>query len=411
MKKVIAFILTICILFTCAYSFSYIKAKSPQTEGLTDAQKEYLIAYVNYYVQQSQALDATVYDSTDSLGYRNTYTQNDGSDLPRGYSGTNRAGRSYSGKLVLVCSVFTAAMLHQALGANVEYIPPDSDTPSYRGSGYANPSNKNSDGQTYFRKVEANEYLEVGDVISGSGYAQHSMLYLGYDETRGGHVIAETGGSKTIQIIKMKGIPTTQGSNPITLAQVRQWGGYMESYPDTLQYGEASRLNPEILPENWTAPNKITIKWQTGITETDFKSSYEHDHEWEYSYDSANKTIHTKTCRICKEEQQEDCVFSYTSINDRKHNAKCICEREFEEEHTFENKICTKCNFEKVEPEPTQEPPKLLKGDVNLDGTITPTDILMVKRHIVEMIALTGDNFKNADIDEDEIVGGTDLIK
>ena len=111
------------------------------------------------------------------------------------------------------------------------------------------------------------------------------MLYLGYDKDYKGHVIAETGGGKTIHITRMKGVPQSDG--PITLGQARSSGGYFSDSGTTLMYGEASRLNPEILPKDWKAPNKISIKWQSGVTETDYTPSYdptdEHEHVWWHS--------------------------------------------------------------------------------------------------------------------------------
>ena len=406
-KTVILIILSLIITSTSCPSTvnaTYGNVKSAPKGALTKAQKDYLVAYTNYYVKQSQTLDATVYDGTDSGGYHDTYAQNDGSGLPNGHGGTNGAGKSYSNKLVLVCSVFTAAMLHQALGVDLEFTLSNGKWPSYRGSSYANPKYTNSAGKQYFIKVEENEYLEVGDVISCAGYSQHSMLYLGYDKDRGGHVIAETGGGKTIHITRMKGI--SAGDTPITLSQARQSGGYF-SDGSTLMYGEASRLNPEIIPSDWKAPNKISIKWQSGVTETDYTPVYEpddgHEHEWECHYDSSSDNTHMKICKLCKKNENEGCTFDYESVNETSHKGKCKCGRTIEENHTFSNGICTKCN--------QVEPKKILLGDANLDGVVSPTDALSVKRHIVELAVLPDEAIPNADMDADGKIGGTDLLQ
>ncbi len=57
---------------------------------------------------------------------------------------------------------------------------------------------------------------------------------------------------------------------------------------------------------------------------------------------------------------------------------------------------------------------EILEGDVNKDGKITSTDLLLVKRHLVagdkkEWI-LTGDDFKEADINKDGQMTATDLL-
>ena len=410
MKRFIVSFLIFSLMTTFIFGLKNVRAnyqnlKSVPKEALTKMQKDYLIAYTNYYVQQSQALNATVYDGTDSAGYHDTYAQNDGTGLPHGHSGTNGAGKSYSNRMVLVCSVFTAAMLHQALGVDLEFTLSNGKWPSYRGSSYANPKYTNDDGKPYFIKVEENDYLEVGDVISCSGYSEHSMLYLGYDKNRGGHVIAETGGGKTIHITRMKGISV--GNTPITLAQARQSGGYFSDSKSALMYGEASRLNPEVIPKDWKVPNKISIKWQTGITETDYTYMYEpddgHEHKWECNYDSSSDNTHINICTLCKMQETEECTFDYESINDTIHKGTCKCGRSFEENHVFENSICTKCNL--------KEENKLILGDANLDGIITPTDVLTIKRHIVEIELIPNEGLRNADINKDGTIGSTDLLQ
>lgn len=50
------------------------------------------------------------------------------------------------------------------------------------------------------------------------------------------------------------------------------------------------------------------------------------------------------------------------------------------------------------------------KGDVNNDGTINVRDIILIKRHIVGMEILEGDEFKAADVNEDGVVNIRDLV-
>ena len=50
-----------------------------------------------------------------------------------------------------------------------------------------------------------------------------------------------------------------------------------------------------------------------------------------------------------------------------------------------------------------------LVGDVNLDGKITNTDMLLLKQHIVETTVLTGQSFNNADINGDDRITTTDV--
>lgn len=62
-----------------------------------------------------------------------------------------------------------------------------------------------------------------------------------------------------------------------------------------------------------------------------------------------------------------------------------------------------------LDPEPT-----ILKGDVNLDKTITPTDLLLLKRHLIAVAdqnwILRNNNFKAGDINEDKEITPTDLL-
>ncbi len=50
------------------------------------------------------------------------------------------------------------------------------------------------------------------------------------------------------------------------------------------------------------------------------------------------------------------------------------------------------------------------KGDVNGDGTVTVRDIILIKRHIVGIEELEGDEFKAADVNGDGVVNVRDLV-
>ena len=52
-----------------------------------------------------------------------------------------------------------------------------------------------------------------------------------------------------------------------------------------------------------------------------------------------------------------------------------------------------------------------LVGDVNQDGKITSTDMLMLKEHIVETRTLTGQSGQNADINGDGNINSTDVAQ
>ena len=61
-----------------------------------------------------------------------------------------------------------------------------------------------------------------------------------------------------------------------------------------------------------------------------------------------------------------------------------------------------------------ENPDKYELGDINKDGKITATDLLLVKRHLVagkkQEWILTQDKFKLADINKDGKITATDLL-
>ncbi len=52
-----------------------------------------------------------------------------------------------------------------------------------------------------------------------------------------------------------------------------------------------------------------------------------------------------------------------------------------------------------------------IKGDVNGDNDVTTTDLMKVKKHIVEIEQLEDKSFKRADINKDSKITSTDLIQ
>jgi hypothetical protein len=160
-------------------------------------------------------------------------------------------------------------MLHQAFG--VEFLLEGEG--AIRGSGYANPNGRGY-GRNTFNMVQDNEILQPGDIITCEGYMYHSMIYIGCDPTTGIHQIAETEGtSNVIGILALKNVPPSFNNNPITLGQVRQWGGKESTdYGLLYIYGHASRLKPELLA-NWQKPSSIKIQWPNGkVSEWDGSS-------------------------------------------------------------------------------------------------------------------------------------------
>ena len=61
-----------------------------------------------------------------------------------------------------------------------------------------------------------------------------------------------------------------------------------------------------------------------------------------------------------------------------------------------------------------ENPDKYELGDINEDGKITATDLLLVKRHLIagekQECTLTGDKFKAGDINKDGKITATDLL-
>lgn len=268
-KKIVIVFLIVAILTPTLCPFSKVSADASdggngvltvKTPGLTQEQQDYIAQYVRIYLNEAYTMDPRpfVYDSING-NYEPHYRQNEWPITKLGQSGVTANGTSYSNRMRTVCSVFTASMLHQALGVEIW----DSEI---RGAGFSNPDGR---GKEFFNKVQDGEPLQPGDIISWGNYA-HSMIYIGCDPKTGEHQIAETcGGNRVIGINKMEGIPQAMNNNLITPEQIRAWAGTrMTDYGETQTYGHVARLKPEIIDPNWKIPEVTKIQWPNGtITE------------------------------------------------------------------------------------------------------------------------------------------------
>lgn len=262
MKKIMIICLIITLLMPILPPISKATVElQVQTPGLTQEQQDYLVAYVKVYLEECYKRNPrpVVYDM-DHGGYENHYYQNELPASKLGQSGVSvPRGEPYTNRIRTVCSVYTSAMLHQALGVELISIG------ILNVAGYSDPSKK---GKDRFNAVKDDEPLQPGDIIAYEDWG-HSMLYIGCDPVTGKHQIAETcGGSRVIGINDMKGIPEGANGKAITPAQIRIWGGVTSSGGS--RYGHISRLKPEVIDPNWTKPEITKIQWPNGdITEWD----------------------------------------------------------------------------------------------------------------------------------------------
>lgn len=284
-KKIIIIFLIVVLLMPALCPFTNVFATEGEddleekiiTKGLNKEQRNYIEGYVRTYLAEAHKMTPRpfIYDDING-GYEKHFYQNEiltkCCDDPEheytaaelGQSGTNKVGVTYTNVMRTVCSVFTAAMLHQAFG--VEFYHPDS-IPTYRGAGYANPDGR---GKEFFNRIDDNEPLLPGDIISWSGYG-HSMIYIGCDPETGKHQIAETTDkTRVIGINNMVGIPEGLNFSTLTPAQARSVGG--QSRDGQVIYGNFSRLKPELL-EGWTKPEITVIQWPNG-TVTNWDGEY-----------------------------------------------------------------------------------------------------------------------------------------
>ena len=161
------------------------------TKGLTYAQQTYISRYVRAYMQEKdkQSPVPLVYNAKTPTAsphyiYEGLYQQNNQHYVV--------SQLTNNGKFELVCSSFTASMLHQALGIDFESYkdsnPDYTGVQTIRGAGYAEVTGR---GKDYFNDISGSDYLQPGDIISYSDW-KHSMIYIGQKTEDGYHQVAQT---------------------------------------------------------------------------------------------------------------------------------------------------------------------------------------------------------------------------
>lgn len=269
-KKVLIIFLIVTILMPHLRSFATtdnLEEPNIITKGLSKEQQDYVAYYVRKYLAEAHTMNPRpfIYDGGNG-GYQAHYYQNEREISKLRQSGTvKKTGETYSNRMRTVCSVFTASMLHQALGVDIEGLGSGYGVePTYRGAGYANPNGR---GKKIFNQVSDDDILLPGDIISFGDYS-HSMIYIGTDPETGKHQIAQTcGGSDIIGICDMQGLSGSVYANKyISVALVRERGGRIEN--GHYRYAIVSRLKPEVLDPNWTIPEVTKIQWPNGMVTT-----------------------------------------------------------------------------------------------------------------------------------------------
>lgn len=248
-------ILVIQLLTPSAMALEEIGIVGEGTQGLSAEQQGYLSAYVRAYYSQTVEYYGTygtaAHDYDIGGSHRQFYHQNDEEELDQ----------SDLRLMKVSCASLCAGLLHQALDVDIW----DSKTGrggNIRGTGFFNPRGGN------FNSIQENEYLQPGDVLVGSGYRWHAMLYIGMDAD-GNHQIIQTDGSQYVfGIDNMVGCSQYKGQ-PITLAMARNAGGKVNCEGTLIdRYGVASRLKPELLDKNWEPEKPKIIRWPNGVIST-----------------------------------------------------------------------------------------------------------------------------------------------
>ena len=99
------------------------------------------------------------------------------------------------------------------------------------------------------------------------------------------------------------------------------------------------------------------------------------------------------------------------------------CGSTFTQQHSFNsNGVCSTCGYKKNSATPTTKPTvteggyygpgsnNYKRGDANVDGSVTITDLVLIKKHLVSIKLLEDQGLKNADVNEDSSVNATDLL-
>lgn len=237
------------------------------TRGLTKEQQNYVAKYVRVYLAEAHKMSPVpfVYDS-EAGGYAKHYFQNeilthccpDHSEheyttSQLGQSGSTYYG-TYSNRMRTVCCVFTASMLHQALGVDLYHIGSDG-RPSINGAGIGDP---NGTGKDYFNEVSPSEALQPGDIISYSDFS-HSIIYIGPNPETGKHEWAQTNGLTTV--VSISNVSGGYSTPYITLDMVNsaRRGNEISLV--------AARLKPELV-SGWSKPEVTKIQWPNGTVTT-----------------------------------------------------------------------------------------------------------------------------------------------
>ncbi len=259
LRNVIIIILTLIILVQILSPYAYALEESTITGdnlvGLSTEQQGYLSAYIRAYFSETLKYYGTynvaahkysISGNHSGIYYQNDEEKLDASDIKQMY---------------VSCASLCAGLLHQATGADI-WDPETGRGGNIRGTGFFNPSRGN------FNRVPDDEPLQPGDVITGSGYHWHAMLYIGMDAD-GNHQIIHTNGAPYVfGIDNMVGCDRYKGQ-AITPAMIRAAGGTANSNGSTVQrYGTVSRIKPEKLDPNWTPEKPKIIRWPNGVIST-----------------------------------------------------------------------------------------------------------------------------------------------
>lgn len=246
----IIFIIIILIMVVSCFS-----APCYAADGLTEQQQAYLRQYVITYVTEgvnpaSGRGSWFIYDQAHNKekSYHNQASSSSSRVIAEG-----KYGDGYTDKIAYCCASFCVSMLYQSIGAPL--LERDKIA-NIRGTGFFNPQRNNA-----FFRVDDSQFLQPGDVIIGTGYRWHAMLYIGMDPATGKHQIAQTGGPGHLMIKDIDG----EEGKPITAGKLQSIGGKVSFKGGTIdRYGEVSRLNPDILPTDWDIEMPIEITWPDG---------------------------------------------------------------------------------------------------------------------------------------------------
>ncbi len=258
LKKLLITILIVTIIVPFMPVPSSYAADDDQKIWSNSEQYEYVEKYIRAYLQEANNFyDVLVYDKGNSSKWVISYKQN---ELPISELGTSngirkleggKTGPAYEDSLVFVCSVFTAAMLHQSLGVEL--------------SGYSWASYSTSD-KSNFIILDDNDELQPGDVIRKTD-AGHSIIYVGVDPATGEHQLAETGawgwkvqGKSAFGYTNLGNLAKNER---LTVAKLKTATVGTKTFKNIY----VSRLRRDVVDAAWQGvPDQIVIQWPRGTT-------------------------------------------------------------------------------------------------------------------------------------------------